>query len=296
MLTNILGSMVRFEEIKPGLQSRTFSTGSDSFESFNLIGIIQRGDLYLEMDNARHDLEEWSLFCIPHQKKAKVIVPPGSHVWLLGYHFEMTYVVLGAESDSQRLDILMRQLTIAGCTEHDLEARFLPLLRLFRDEFDLAKHRSRSVICSIIRILLISLYRFVALDSVTPQEIPDDTLLQRFRQWVELEYRNRRTVSYYCDVLNITYDRLHAICQRNLGKSPLQLINHRILMEAVARLTSSSDSIQTIANGLGYNDASQFSHFFKKNTTTSPAQFRKLQALQSEHSGVNDKHAFSDWP
>lgn len=296
MLTNILGSMVRFEEIKPGLQSRTFSTGSESYESFNLIGIVQRGDLYLELDNLRHELEEWSLFCIPHKTKAKVIVPPGSHVWLLGYHLEMTSVVIGGESDSQRLDVLMRQLTIAGCSEQDLDTRFLPLLVLLRDEFELSKHRSRSVICSIIRILLISLYRFASVDATAPQETPDDILLQRFRQWVELEYRNRRAVAYYCDVLNITYDRLHAVCKRNLDKSPLQLINHRVLMEALARLTGSSDSIQTIANGLGYNDASQFSHFFKKNTNTSPAEFRKLQKLQSEPPRDSDKHAFSDWP
>ncbi|TYL46644.1 AraC family transcriptional regulator [Marinomonas sp. IMCC 4694] len=295
MLTNIIGSMVRFEAILPGLQSRIFSTGNDNFADFNLIGIIQRGDVSVLMEEV-HQVTESSIFCIPHKKQAKVLVPPGSQIWLLGYSDELISLVTGSDLDSAKLEVLMRQFTITHCDKKDIDEAFLPLLRLLSAEIDITKKRSRTIICSIIRILLISIYRLSNIESMRLTHSPDELILQKFRQLVEVEYRNRRVVSYYCQELIMTYDRLHSVCQRNLKKTPLQLINNRVLIEATLILKKSSDSVQAIANSLGYNDASQFSHFFKKETGLSPSQFKRNYA---EKSVAQTKHAiqdFSDWP
>jgi AraC family transcriptional activator of pobA len=295
MLTNIIGSMVRFESIQPGLQSRIFSTGNGNFANFNLLGVIQRGDVSVSMDEM-HDIKESSVFCIPHKKQAKVLVPPGSQIWLLGYSDELISLVTGSDLDSAKLEVLMRQFTITHCSKRDIEAEFLPLLQLLNTEIAETKKRSRTVICSIIRILLIGIYRLSHIESIRLTHSPDELALMQFRQLVEVEYRNRRTVSYYCQELNMTYERLHAICQRNLKKSPLQLINNRVLIEATTRLKKSSVFIQAIANSLGYNDASQFSHFFKKETGFSPSQFKRNYA---EKGGGHKEHVmqdFSDWP
>ncbi|NLQ16214.1 helix-turn-helix domain-containing protein [Marinomonas sp. M1K-6] len=295
MLTNIIGSMVRFESVQPGLQPRIFSTGNDNFAAFNLLGIVQRGEVSVLMEES-HQVQESSIFCIPHKKQAKVLVPPGSQVWLLGYHDDLVSLVTGSDVDSTKLDRLMRQFTIAHSARKDIDDEFLPLLRLLNTEISETKKRSRSVICSIIRMLLIGIYRLSHIDSIRSMHSPDELVLQQFRQLVEVEYKQRRTVAYYCQALIMTYDRLHAICQRNLSKSPLQLINNRVLIEATSRLQKSSDSIQAIANSLGYNDASQFSHFFKKETGLSPRQFKRHYVekdLQKPQSGRQD---FSDWP
>lgn len=295
MLTNIIGSMVRFESIHPDLQSRIFSTGNDNFADFNLLGIIQRGDVSVSMEEM-HQVTESSIFCIPHKKQAKVLVPPGSQMWLLGYSDELISLVTGSDLDSAKLEVLMRQFTITHCAKKDIDEEFLPLLRLLSAEIVITKKRSRTVICSIIRILLISIYRLSNIESMRLTHSPDELILQQFRQLVEVEYRNRRAVSYYCQDLIITYDRLHSICQRNLKKSPLQLINNRVLIEATLRLKKSTDSVQAIANSLGYNDASQFSHFFKKETGLSPSQFKRNYAEKGAGQTVHVMQDFSDWP
>ncbi|WP_191602325.1 helix-turn-helix domain-containing protein [Marinomonas algicola] len=296
MLTNIIGSMVRFEEIQPGLQTRTFSTGSRNFTHFNLIGVVQRGRISVLYDNEQHSVTESSIFCIPHKESAKVLVPAGSQIWLIGYSDELSSLVIGTELDSTKLDILMHQLSITQCQKEDIDDTFLPLLKLLNLEVGYSKNRSQTIICSIIRILLINTYRLTNIDSIKLNHSPDELVLQRFRQLVEIEFKNRKPVTYYCNKLNVTYDRLHAICQRNLNKPPLQLINNRVLIEVTTRLKRPADSIQMIANQLGYNDASQFSHFFKKETGVSPNQFRKNTVLNTDSQGNKYEFNFSDWP
>ena len=295
MLTNIIGSMVRFESIQPGLQSRVFSTGNDNFSDFNLIGIIQRGDVAVSMEEM-HQVTESSIFCIPHKKQAKVWVSAGSQVWLLGYRDELSSLVTGSDLDSAKLETLMRQFTITSSSKQDIDDEFLPLVRLLKAEISTANKRSRTVICSIIRVLLIGIYRLSNIESIRLTHSPDEIVLQQFRQLVEVEYRNRRAVSYYCKELIMTYDRLHAICQRNLKKSPLQLINNRVLIEATSRLKKSAGSIQAIANDLGYSDGSQFSHFFKKETGISPSQFKRKYTEKDSVESDGNTSDFADWP
>ncbi|RCW95364.1 helix-turn-helix domain-containing protein [Marinomonas foliarum] len=295
MLTNIIGSMVRFESIQPGLQSRIFSTGNDNFFDFNLIGIIQRGDATVSMEEM-YQVTESSIFCIPHKKQAKVLVPAGSQVWLLGYRDELSSLVTGSDLDSAKLETLMRQFTITSSSKQDIDEEFLPLMKLLKAEISTTNKRSRTVICSIIRVLLIGIYRLSNIESIRLTHSPDELVLQQFRQLVEVEYRNRRPVSYYCEELIMTYDRLHAICQRNLKKSPLQLINSRVLIEATSRLKKSAGSIQAIANDLGYSDGSQFSHFFKKETGISPSQFKRNHTEKGVIESDENTPDFSDWP
>lgn len=295
MLANIIGTMVRFEFIQPSLQSRVFSTGNDNFTDFNLMGLVQLGDATVTMEETHH-IAEMSIFCIPHKKLAKVSVPAGSQIWLLGYRNELSSLVTGSDSDSMKLETLMRQFTITSCSKTDIQEEILPLLKLLSAEISSLNKRSRSVICSIMRILLISIYRLSNIESIRLTHSPDELALQQFRQLVEIEYKNRRTVAYYCDELIMTYDRLHAICQRNLKKSPLQLINNRVLIEATTKLKRSTESIQAIANDLGYGDASQFSHFFKKEMGVSPSQFKRQ--YNEKNVPDRDEHTpdFSDWP
>ena len=67
-LTDIIGSTFRFEEIRSGLQSRTYSTGEQSFASFNLIGIAQRGHIFLYFDDKEIEISE-----LDHFKEKKII-------------------------------------------------------------------------------------------------------------------------------------------------------------------------------------------------------------------------------
>ncbi len=56
--------------------------------------------------------------------------------------------------------------------------------------------------------------------------------------------------------------------------SAKEIINGQIVAEAKRFLQFSSNTVKEIAYELNFNTPEQFSHFFKKNTTMSPADYR----------------------
>lgn len=58
------------------------------------------------------------------------------------------------------------------------------------------------------------------------------------------------------------------------GKTPLQFIQERILLEAKRYLLYTEKDISEIGYELGFPDIQSFSRFFKKNQGVSPSTFR----------------------
>jgi AraC family transcriptional activator of pobA len=82
-------------------------------------------------------------------------------------------------------------------------------------------------------------------------------------------------VSDYANLLNKSPKTLSNLFAKYNNKSPLQLINNRITLEAKKLLLLSEKSSKEIAYSLGFNDASHFSKFFKNQTGASPIHFKK---------------------
>jgi len=74
--------------------------------------------------------------------------------------------------------------------------------------------------------------------------------------------------------MNLSSYQLNAITKTSLNKTPSELINEHILLEAKRRLLATSSQVNQIADDLGYKDVSYFIRFFKKHTGHSPEAFR----------------------
>jgi hypothetical protein len=61
---------------------------------------------------------------------------------------------------------------------------------------------------------------------------------------------------------------------QNTGLSAKQLIDERVILEAKRRLSHADDSVATVAEQLGFQDASNFSAYFRRHTRSTPAAFR----------------------
>ena len=101
----------------------------------------------------------------------------------------------------------------------------------------------------------------------------DYTLL--FRDLLETNFTKLNSVNDYSTLLFISEKRLGQATSKILGKPPKELINERILIEAKRLLVYSHLSIKEIGLELGFEDPAYFARYFKKNTETTPVEFRE---------------------
>ena len=100
----------------------------------------------------------------------------------------------------------------------------------------------------------------------------DYTLL--FRDLLETNYTKLKSVNDYAKIICISEKRLGQATTKVLGKSPKEIINERILLEAKRLLVHTNLSIKEIGQELGFEDPAYFVRHFKKNTETTPVEFR----------------------
>jgi len=164
-------------------------------------------------------------------------------------------------------------------------------------ELDAGQTGMETVIEAQIRIMLVSLWRAGVNEMIEDQSYRSANLtLERFRHLVEAHLRERWPVNRFAAELDVSTDRLHDICTRTLGKPPQRLIRDRLTFEAQALLQRSHQTLDQIADHLGFRSTSQFSAFFKAEVGMPPGLFRR----ESMQQGGNEKAAqvvnYADWP
>lgn len=99
----------------------------------------------------------------------------------------------------------------------------------------------------------------------------------RFRQLLEQNFNQKHTVQEYANMLNVSARTLTKYVSESTHRSPLQMINDRIALEAKRLLLHSPMSIKEIGNQLGFDDPSYFVKFCKRLTGKMPSEFRRRQ-------------------
>ncbi|WP_017257781.1 helix-turn-helix domain-containing protein [Pedobacter arcticus] len=128
-----------------------------------------------------------------------------------------------------------------------------------------------------LKLFLISIQRLGERNNCKNSSISNqqNITLLKFKQSLELNFKNIHTVKEYANILNISSKTLTNHTTEIALKTPLQLINDRITLEAKRLLSHSSLNINEIGFQLGYEDPSYFVKFFKRQTKKSPSEFRK---------------------
>lgn len=103
-------------------------------------------------------------------------------------------------------------------------------------------------------------------------------LVARLREKIETHLRSGLSVAQYAKALNVTPARLRAACMEVTGKTPMRVLEERLVLEAKRNLNYTNMTIAQIAYYLGFTDPAYFSRFFSKLCGESPAVFRKRTA------------------
>jgi AraC family transcriptional activator of pobA len=100
---------------------------------------------------------------------------------------------------------------------------------------------------------------------------------RRFRQLVEIGFREQRALDRYAQELGMTTTQLNRVCRTVFGKSALGVIHDRLLLEARRSLVYTSMTVAEVGYALGFSDPSYFTRFFVRATEIAPSEFRRIQ-------------------
>ncbi len=115
---------------------------------------------------------------------------------------------------------------------------------------------------------------------------------QRFRQLVELHFRDHLRIDDFARRMGVTRAHLHHACLRALGRAPQQFVHDRLLAEARLRLRETPQAIEQIAYSLGFRDPAYFNRFFRRVDGLSPGAYRKTSRVLFPR----EPTSFSSWP
>ncbi len=101
-------------------------------------------------------------------------------------------------------------------------------------------------------------------------------LVVAFRRELERSHAVNRRASYYASEIGTSTKTLSRATAAVVGRSPKELIDDRVALEAKRLLGCSDDSVATVGKRLGFSEATNFTKFFTRTTGMSPHDFRQL--------------------
>jgi AraC family transcriptional activator of pobA len=156
--------------------------------------------------------------------------------------------------------------------------RLLKLAAELNEESFLARAGFRIAMRGLLALIAVEVARVAAgraRAAVNPGVLePTGATVEALRKLVEEHFHKERQLAFYADKLAMTVDRLNDHVKRATGVTAGHLIRHRVLTEAKRQLVFTSQPIHEIAYDLAFSDPSHFARFFRKQTGTTPHEFR----------------------
>lgn len=138
------------------------------------------------------------------------------------------------------------------------------------------KRFSESVIKSYLQLIL-------AICSSEKDEQLGNKLIQQanenelfiFQDLLELHFHKERSSSFHANKLSMSLSSFSKKIKSQFGKTPTQLIQERVILEAKKLLHLTFKTVKEVAIELNFDDEFYFSRYFKKEVGLSPTHFRE---------------------
>ncbi|KKZ84274.1 helix-turn-helix transcriptional regulator [Rhizobium phaseoli] len=288
----------RGEWYAPSLSHRRIRFQKGLYAHFHHFLLLGEGRGELHFDNGEdRPLHAPLIAFLPPQARCDLSIAAGTAAHLVGVSAQIMVDAIGDKVESYSLRIFTEQRKLVEAADPLLVAEVAPLVTGFVRELGDPARSSWMVAAAYIRLVLMALWRGRGGERGEERgQGETGSILQRYRQLVEAGFRNHRPISDYAAELGVTTDRLHSICQRALGRSPIQLLHERVVQEAKLRLERSARNIQEISDSLGFRDPTYFSHFFKRKTGLSPAGYREIARASAGSENSMLSSGYADWP
>ncbi|HEY1048671.1 MAG TPA: helix-turn-helix transcriptional regulator [Prosthecobacter sp.] len=153
--------------------------------------------------------------------------------------------------------------------------RIVSLVGDLQREYDAGKRGVLEVLRATLRILFIEAARLDAAGTPGEETTRAALLARQFHLAVEHHFRDWQALAPYARELGVTVNHLNDVIHAETGHSAGELIRHRRLLDAKRLLLHSDMSVSEIGYETGFHDPSYFGRFFRRETGSTPAEFRE---------------------
>ena len=238
--------------------------------------LIDRGGGEMIYEAAKLPLAAPAAILVPAAVAHGFRFEPGTEGWVMSFTQDAAFALADRSGEAlSRLRALAAHpiIPIAGETER---TRLSALCAELFEEGSLAREGYRMAMRSLLALIAVTVARLAAsrarTGTITLQ--PADATVAQLRMLVDEYFRREHQLGFYAEKLGMTVDRLNDHVKRATGVTAGHLIRQRLLTEAKCQLVFTTQPIQDIAEELAFSDPSHFARFFRKQTGTTPHEFR----------------------
>ena len=238
-----------------------------------LIAFIRKGGTRQWLDMNSYTLKDNAIyFYVPN----RVIVKEGADaLWSTGIAFTKEFLAFQENAALSNLPIL--QSPNGG---HELlltatDVRFVEdILGKIKLEYLTPSEWQQRMLTAYLTVFLTYLSRLYTEQFKSKDTSSAKVLVQQYQEKINQHFREMREVSEYASLLNISPGHLSEVVKTQSGKPAIKHIHERLMLEARRLLFHTNNSLKEIAFDLGFSDASYFNRFFKRETGSTPADYR----------------------
>lgn len=135
---------------------------------------------------------------------------------------------------------------------------------------------------SYVNLLIVHILRLTGDTIEKARETASQKLMRRFSRILEQQYNTGRSLSEYAEALGVTTTHLSRVSRSLNQKSAGQVIQDRVLSEAMQLLLHSDMKVQEISKFLGFSSPAYFTRLFNSKLNQTPKDYRKSRARGPE--------------
>ena len=235
------------------------------------------GEVTVSLNGGSYNVTESHFFIVPPSSPIRLLSSsPGVSVYIIGFLPALQDVV--SKQFSLSFFYYVHQHPLWQLTPRSRRA-----LLSFYDVYDYTCNEqpgqfsteiANSMFCIFMQMCYQSQQARVELANLSDTSMTSRSLGTRFFKLVHENYKSRHNVSFYADLLCVSSNYLAQVDRSFSGRTPKDIIDRRLAVEALFLLTKTEKNIQEISNELGFPDQSYFGRFFKRVFGLSPLNYR----------------------
>ncbi|MEM9361145.1 MAG: helix-turn-helix domain-containing protein [Bacteroidota bacterium] len=151
---------------------------------------------------------------------------------------------------------------------------------LLLKEYNALEENKKTIIDALFVILVSKAEQVKQQQTQNKKSLEKIKLFQKFMNRLELQNSKNRSAQFYAQELGVSYKHLNETCKTLLNKTAKTIITDFIVLQAKRSLINSSIKSTELAYQLGFEEPTNFTKYFKKNTGFTPKQF--IKSLKKE--------------